>query len=149
MKTCSTCQHYYATRQICEAPLPLWLDNYDPIGTTASDAHTTMEPDTDATGCTTYRKRRMPGNRQKRSGNNVAADLSSGEAVRSDDLLAFYEAVAPFLRRLREPRFDREETNDYVCGSTDCKNALDALDVIEANSAICATQDGGGKDGGR
>ena len=61
------------------------------------------------------------------------AELSGGEAVRSDDLLAFYEAVAPFLRRLREPRFDREETNDYVCGSTDCKNALDALAVIEAN----------------
>lgn len=60
--------------------------------------------------------------------------VNGGEAVRSDDLLAFHEAVAPFLRRLREPRFDRDETNDYVCGSTDCKNALAALDDIEANA---------------
>ena len=61
------------------------------------------------------------------------AELSGGEAVRSDDLLAFYEDVAPFLRRLREPRFDHYETNNYVCGSTDCKNALAALDAVEAN----------------
>jgi len=64
----------------------------------------------------------------------ISHELRGGEAVRSDDLLAFYESVAPFLRRLREPRFDSEETNDYVCGSTDCKNALDALDAIEANA---------------
>ena len=50
------------------------------------------------------------------------------------DLLAFYESVAPFLRRLREPRFDRYETNDYVCGSTECKNAIAALNHIEANA---------------
>lgn len=60
----------------------------------------------------------------------------NGQAVQSGELLAFYEAVAPFLRRLREPRFDSHETNDYVCGSTDCQNAIAALSAIEANNAV-------------
>ena len=60
--------------------------------------------------------------------------VQAGAQVASTALLAFYEDVAPFLRRLREPRFDSYETNDYVCGSTDCKNALAALDAIEANA---------------
>jgi len=60
VKTCANCQHYYATRQLCEAPMPLWLDDYDPIGNIASDEHTTMPPETNATMCRTYRKRRVP-----------------------------------------------------------------------------------------
>ena len=34
--------------------------------------------------------------------------------------------VAPFLARLIEPRYDSDETNDYICNSTDCENALRA-----------------------
>ena len=69
-------------------------------------------------------------------GSSQDITITRHSEVRSDALLAFYEAVAPFLRRLREPRFDRDETNDYVCGSTDCKNALAALDDIEANDQV-------------
>lgn len=62
-----------------------------------------------------------------------------GTLLKSTDLLAFYERVAPFLRRLKEPRFDEYETNDYVCGSSDCDNALKALDDIEACSNLYLT----------
>ena len=40
-----------------------------------------------------------------------------------DDYMA---RVAPFLARLIEPRYDSDETNDYICNSTDCENALRA-----------------------
>ena len=43
------------------------------------------------------------------------------------ELRAFRDAVTPFLSRLREPRYDKSETNDYICGSTDCQTAIDAL----------------------
>ena len=36
------------------------------------------------------------------------------------------EQIAPFLDRLIKPRFDGNETNDYICDSTDCKKALEA-----------------------
>ena len=49
-------------------------------------------------------------------------------------LFAFYESVAPFLRRLRHPKFDAHDTNDYICESTDCKNAIAALTEIEATT---------------
>jgi hypothetical protein len=48
-----------------------------------------------------------------------------------DSLFRFYILTAPFLRRLIEPRFDSDETNDYICGSSDCKNAVSALKEIE------------------
>ena len=34
--------------------------------------------------------------------------------------------IGKFLERLIEPRYDKDETNDYVNGSTDCKNAIEA-----------------------
>lgn len=34
--------------------------------------------------------------------------------------------IGPFLERLIKPRHDEFETNDYICNSTDCKNALEA-----------------------
>ena len=42
------------------------------------------------------------------------------------DLQAFVDNVAPFLRRLQEPRYDKNETNDYICNSSDCQRALKA-----------------------
>ena len=59
-----------------------------------------------------------------------------GGTMIADDLLAFYKDVAPFLRRLRKPRFDDNETNDYVCGSTDCAAAIAALDRIESYAEL-------------
>lgn len=50
-----------------------------------------------------------------------------------DKLMAFYKSASPFISRLRNPRFDTFETNDYVCGSTDCQKAISALDEIEAS----------------
>ena len=37
--------------------------------------------------------------------------------------------IAPFLRRLINPRYDTDETNDYVNGSSDCIRALEAIQV--------------------
>ena len=55
-------------------------------------------------------------------------DISADDATEAiEELIYFAEAVTPFLRRLREPRFDADETNDYVCGSSDCQRALEAL----------------------
>ena len=34
--------------------------------------------------------------------------------------------IAPFLNRLCEPRYDKFETNDYICNSSNCKDALEA-----------------------
>jgi hypothetical protein len=46
-----------------------------------------------------------------------------------EELEQFKKAVSPFLRRLKEPRYDENETNDYVCGSSECKKAVEALDT--------------------
>lgn len=37
------------------------------------------------------------------------------------------KTVGKFLERLIEPRYDSDETNDYVNGSGDCKRALEAF----------------------
>ncbi len=50
-----------------------------------------------------------------------------------DKLQAFIDDVVPFLRRLREPRYDEYETNDYICNSSDCSRALKALDEYEGS----------------
>ncbi len=50
-----------------------------------------------------------------------------------DKLQAFIDDVVPFLRRLREPRYDENETNDYICNSSDCSRALKALDEYEGS----------------
>jgi len=62
MKTCGTCQHYYADRLRCEAPLPMWLRELDALGnfTTCEGTGTTLQPEDDADRCKTYRKRRRP-----------------------------------------------------------------------------------------
>jgi len=47
------------------------------------------------------------------------------------------EKIAPFLERLIEPRYDSDETNDYINNSSDCKNALIAFQewIAENNAA--------------
>lgn len=39
----------------------------------------------------------------------------------------FLSKILPFLNRLVEPRHDKCETNEYVCNSSDCKIALNAV----------------------
>lgn len=41
-----------------------------------------------------------------------------------DALEEYFSRTSPFLARLQQPRFDRYETNDYVCESSDCEDAL-------------------------
>jgi hypothetical protein len=57
-KTCAGCQHYYAARQLCEAPRPMWLEDADPMGHLGGDDIRTQPPDRDAESCRMYRKRR-------------------------------------------------------------------------------------------
>jgi len=45
----------------------------------------------------------------------------------TNDNTAILNRIAPFLRRLIEPRLDNNETNDYVNGSSECKEALEAI----------------------
>lgn len=52
--------------------------------------------------------------------------------VERDSLRTYYESTAPFLRRLRRPRYDVDETDEYVNGSTECKRAIVALGEIVA-----------------
>lgn len=55
-------------------------------------------------------------------------DISADDATEAiEELIYFAEAVKPFLRRLRDSRFDTDETNDYVCGGSECQRALEAL----------------------
>ena len=46
-------------------------------------------------------------------------------------LINFYESVKPLLTRLKFPRYDENETNDYILGSTDFDNAMRALEDIK------------------
>ena len=44
------------------------------------------------------------------------------------------DKIAPFLERLIEPRYDEFETNNYICNSTDCKEALEAFQQREIHN---------------
>ena len=54
--------------------------------------------------------------------------------------------IAPFLRRLINPRYDTDETNDYVNGSSDCIRALEAIQVWDEVCKQDKTIKGGGED---
>ena len=58
MKTCGTCRHYYAAQSLCEAPLPMWLTEADPLAQFTGDNIRTQQPDCDAEACRTYAKHR-------------------------------------------------------------------------------------------
>ena len=60
MKTCGTCRHYCANQALCEAPLPMWLTEADPLAQFTGDDIRTRQPYDDAETCRTYAKRRMP-----------------------------------------------------------------------------------------
>lgn len=60
-KTCSGCQHYDAWYSLCMAPVPHWLENYDPLGHITRDENRRMAPDDDAAYCAMYRKARGGG----------------------------------------------------------------------------------------
>ncbi len=46
-----------------------------------------------------------------------------------EELEKFRDDVTPFLKRLKEPRYDEDETNDYICGSSDFKRAVAVWDT--------------------
>ena len=59
--------------------------------------------------------------------------ITEYESAEIERLQGIIDKISPFLSRLQEPRYDKDETNDYVCGSTDCQIALKAMrDYIEA-----------------
>ena len=50
-QTCSRCKHFYAGR--CEAPMPLWFEQMDPLGHFAGER--TVRPDDD--GCKVWKRK--------------------------------------------------------------------------------------------
>ena len=60
VKTCGTCRHYYAPRSLCEAPLPMWIEDDDPMGNFCGDDIRTQPADRDAETCRMYAKRHLP-----------------------------------------------------------------------------------------
>jgi len=48
-----------------------------------------------------------------------------------DEWRELYEKVYPFIKRLQRPRYDENETNDYVCESSDAKVAISTLAAYE------------------
>jgi len=60
MKTCSDCAHYYLDGELCEAPMPLWVGNIDPMDALHGDEQRHLEPEHNANKCKMFRKRRGP-----------------------------------------------------------------------------------------
>lgn len=46
------------------------------------------------------------------------------------ELASFYAGVAPLLNRLKQPRYDADETNEYILNSTDYSDAMIAFEHI-------------------
>jgi len=58
MKTCNDCTYYYLDGKQCEAPMPLWVENHDPMSHFYGDEVRHMEPNHNAERCKMFRKRR-------------------------------------------------------------------------------------------